>query len=62
MAGSDYCNCDNCGASKIFYDANVDWTAWGDRIGSIRVICRECFDSGVRLEITNTKIPFDTVS
>lgn len=51
MAGCDYYNCDNCGKGKVFYDANVDWEEFKERIGQVRVTCKECFDNGFRLEI-----------
>lgn len=52
MAGLDYYSCDNCGAGKRFYDANIDWEEYGKRIGQIRCICDECYDEGIRLKIT----------
>ncbi len=56
MAGADYYNCDSCGKGKIFYDANVDWEGYGeDRLGQVRAICKECFNSGVRIQILNAK-------
>ena len=52
MAGSDYYNCDNCGKGKIFYDANIDWADFGERIGQLRCICSGCYNAGVRLNIS----------
>lgn len=59
MAGMDYYNCDSCGAGKIFYDANVDWEGFGERIGQIRATCSECFNNGVRIKITNKVVEDD---
>ena len=47
MAGCDYANCDYCG-KRAFYDANVDWKEWGENLGLIRIMCKECWEAGKR--------------
>lgn len=42
MAGCDYYNCDLCGQGKVFYDANVDWEDFANRIGNVICICKSC--------------------
>jgi hypothetical protein len=54
VAGSDYANCDACETGKVFYDANVDWENFGPRIGSIRIICSECYQKGQRLKFKDS--------
>ena len=51
MSGSNYYNCDLCGKGKILFDANVDWEAYGQGIGQVRITCKECYESGHRIEI-----------
>lgn len=51
MAGADYANCDNCGKGKVFYDANVDWESFQERIGAIRILCTDCTKKGFKLLI-----------
>jgi hypothetical protein len=60
MAGGDYANCDSCGRGKIFYDANVDWEGFRERIGQIRITCSDCYDKGVRLKVANGN--FDSIN
>lgn len=57
MAGGDYYDCDCCGRGKIFYDANVDWESFGERIGQIRVTCSNCYKQGVRISFGNKSSP-----
>lgn len=41
MAACDYRLCDLC-SRKVYYDASVDYGAYGERLGDWAVICSDC--------------------